>query len=112
MYNSDNFNSYFIDSVSTPAPDLNTVKYCNDNRYNEAGSFTYRPVSSSEIRDLISRQKPHCMGAEQISGKMLQLSQFCVEPLTHIINYSFEISILPDQWKICLSKKILTYLIF
>ena len=49
MYNADNFNSYFIDSVSTPTPDLNTVNYYNENRYNEAANFTYRPVSSSEI---------------------------------------------------------------
>lgn len=107
MYNADNFNSYFIDSVSTLTPDLNTVNYYNENRFNEAANFAYRPVSSSEIRDLLSKQKPHCMGADQISGKMLQLSiQFCVEPLTHIINYSFEIGNFPDQWKICLSKPI------
>lgn len=69
--------------------------------------FSYHPVNTDTISELISKQKSYSAGLDGVSGKMLQIAlPWILHPLTHIINYSFELSQIPSQWKCALVKPI------
>lgn len=64
-------------------------------------NFDFHLPNMDEIRSGVLRLKPNVTGPDGISGRMLQLSvSFIVAPLTHIINTSFERSVVPQQWKV------------
>lgn len=95
------FNDYFVDTVATGVSDVSQT-HPVDMHYGQSSQpgFLYRPVSSDRIAELLFRQRPSAVGSDLLSAKMLQMSsQFCVEPITHIINISFEQGIVPVQWK-------------
>ena len=64
------------------------------------GTFQFRPADPELIEQIVLRQKPHTVGHDEISARMLQLAlPHVLLPLTHIINFSFEMGSVPVQWK-------------
>lgn len=104
--NANEINNFFLESV----PDLTAQPDYLDKFFNASFSddnFEYVPVEPDTIKLIIIKQKPYTMGLDNISARMLQLAlSWVVEPLTHIINYSFETGKVPDMWKNALVKPI------
>lgn len=100
LCNADDINNYFMDSI----PNLKSSEQHNDTfletRFMDDTLFTFKPVTVQKIIDITNKQKPHTIGSDGLSAKMLQLAlQWISAPLTHIINISLELGILPIQWK-------------
>lgn len=103
-YDANTFNNYFIDSVNSTAvqPDIQYVQKLP--RHQQSQAFVFQPVSADRVTSLLVSQKPSAAGSDLISARMLQLClPFCAEPLTHIINISFERGLVPDSWKTSIS---------
>lgn len=99
-------NNYFIDSIPHEKVPDNYLSKFENYRFSD-NSFEFQFASTELIQTLILKQKPHTVGYEGISGKMLQLSlPIITEPLTHIINFSFESGTVPLIWKQVLVKPI------
>lgn len=106
LSNADSFNEFFVNSSSNnhPIDENNTLLNQISSTYS---SFHFQPVNVEVIRSLLFKQKTNSMGIDNISAKMLQLSsEFSLNPLTHIINCSFELGIVPDLWKTSISRPI------
>lgn len=99
-------NDYFIDSIPREEIPENYAMQFGNNKFSDI-SFEFQYASVELVRTLILKQKPHTVGYEGISGKMLQHSlPNIAEPLTHIINFSFESGTFPLIWKQVLVKPI------
>lgn len=104
-YDANAFNDYFTDSVQSfnLQPDQSYLLNFFTKNYDEK-TFSYSPVTENTVQTFMFKQKPSAIGSDHISAKMMQLcSRFCVLPLTHIINYSFDNGIVPDSWKTSVS---------
>lgn len=103
----DLINNYFVDNIPPPTTDNSYIEHFQNSLFSESLSFEYIPVQCELISKLIRKQKPTSMGIDGISGKMLQLSLPSItEPLTHIINVSFELENIPISWKASIIKPI------
>lgn len=105
--NATSINDYFIDSIPNLSSDEVHINSYLESQFKENLQFTFIPVTINKIEEIIIKQKPHTIGSDEISAKMLQLSLMWISaPLTHIINVSFERGQLPNQWKISCVKPI------
>lgn len=105
--NPDLINDHFIDSIPPPEIDNNYQANFNNSLFSNSLCFEYIPVQTEAISKLIKKQKPHTMGSDGISGRMLQLSLPLISvPLTHIINISFEMGSVASLWKTSIVKPI------
>jgi hypothetical protein len=66
------------------------------------GSVFIEPVSPSDVISVANKLKPKLScGHDNISTKLLKLSiEHIIEPITHVINRSFDTGIVPKQMKI------------
>lgn len=95
-------NDHFISSVSSLCPPPSDVSDDFSLLTFPESKFEFHLPSTEEIRSYILKIKPDITGPDGLSGRMLQLAvSFIVEPLTHVINSSFECGIVPQQWKYC-----------
>ena len=98
----DCFNEYFTNIGSElaskiPPSDTDPSSYLSGN-YRE--SLFLSPVTETEVSDCISQLKSGSAGHDQIKPSIIKdYKQHILDPLTHIINLSFEQGIVPDQIK-------------
>jgi len=66
------------------------------------GSVLIEPVSPSDVVSVATKLKPNLScGHDNISTKLLKLSiEHIIEPITHVVNRSFDTGIIPKQMKI------------
>lgn len=95
-------NDYFIESIPVSGIGPGVDNPVSPVSIEHTLDFTLPDLE--EVRSHILNLKPNVKGFDGISGKMLQLAiPFIVEPLTHIINVSFERGSIPYQWKLSLT---------
>ena len=98
------FNSHFVNIGKTTSENVqqSTNHFTDFLRNPNPNSMYLEPVLPSEIIEILAKLKPKASyGHDEISTKLIKDSiQYIIEPLTHIINRSFETGIVPTPLKI------------
>lgn len=96
----DLINDFFVDSI--PVSDYYPTDSLPFSPSLSDSIFEFSLPAVEEVESCLYDLKPNVVGADGISGRMLQLAlPFVSRPLTHIINVSFETGMVPQQWKLC-----------
>lgn len=89
---------YFQSCVIKPEINQEIIAYYSNK--NDIPTFNLHNVNSEYIKRALNRIKSKAVGIDGISVYMLQLLlPYCLLPLTHIINVSIEMGIIPNEWK-------------
>lgn len=90
-------NDYFLDTV--PVLTANW-EYLDRLETRSGESFEYIPAGEEHFMRAIHRQRFSSASADGVSGRMLCLSTpHILRPIVHLLNFSMEVGVLPDQWK-------------
>lgn len=97
----DTINNFFSHSINYPDIKQDVVNKFLCSRNEEIDSeLAFHSVSQEEVQMLVNKIKTDATGNDGINLKMLKIIlPFCLEALTHILNYSIENGIVPDLWK-------------
>lgn len=96
----DHINNHFLDVIPDMSADPDYVAQFNNSNSPYDSQFQFQPATLEEVKSLLCKQKFASASADGLSGKMLFLaSPLILEPLTHIVNFSFETGLLPTLWK-------------
>jgi len=95
----DQLNNYFC---TLPPPDPKTVsatiEKLNSQPSHSLETFSFPEVSSSTVEKAVGRVKSNAVGVDAISITLIRhILPSLLEPLTHIINYSFIHSFIPHH---------------
>lgn len=95
------FNNYFIESVEQLTRNSN-IKNCLNNGEGNSVSMFLKPFSQMEIRNIIlSVTNKDSAGYDEIPCSLLKVAlDYIVEPITYLVNKSFQEGKFPDELKI------------
>ena len=101
----DRFNNFFATIGSNMSPNLPTSEQLSFMQYlkrENNSSFSFHQTTPKEIEKTISKlQTKNSSGHDDISSKVIKgITRFIAEPLSIIINQSFETGIFPDKLKL------------
>lgn len=98
------FNEYFINIGIEMAEKIDKTNGTQSSLLKEElipSSIFLRPITENEIIENIGKLKNNCSpGPDRITTRLIKENHsFLAKPLMHIMNLSFETSIIPTQWK-------------
>lgn len=94
-------NNFFNKEVPNVKCDQNLIDfYSRNNVLNLDNFFELHPTNQDEIIKIVKQIKTNATGVDGINIKLLNLVlPYCIDALTHIINYSIITKEVPQTWK-------------
>lgn len=93
-------NDFFINVGGPGQIDEAYIDYFNTNMKERTDPLQFSEVTPEDVKDVLKTLKSDAVGADSISLKFLKIvTPYCVDILTHILNYSLAKAQVPRLWK-------------
>lgn len=97
----DAINDFFLQLPGNPETDRDSQRFFENSRISHDYEFSIKKCTETEVAKIISSISTNACGNDGISIEMIRLTLKATLPIiTHMINWSIETGIFPENWKI------------